>query len=55
MRDYGVDDLDALLAKLSAAGVWVALKRQNESYGRFAWIQGAERRDRDRARRVCQG
>ena len=39
MINYLVDDLDALLAKLSAAGVWIDPKRQDESYGRFAWIK----------------
>ena len=39
MINYRVDDLDALLEKLSAAGVWVDPKRQDESYGRFAWIK----------------
>lgn len=38
MINYRVDDLDALLAQLEAAGVWVDPKRMNESYGRFAWI-----------------
>ncbi len=39
MINYRVDDLDALLTKLVAAGVWVDPERQNESYGRFAWIK----------------
>jgi predicted enzyme related to lactoylglutathione lyase len=39
MINYRVDDLDALVAKLTAAGVWVDPNRQNESYGRFAWIK----------------
>ena len=39
MINYRVDDLDALLAKLSEAGVWIDPKQQNESYGRFAWIK----------------
>jgi len=39
MINYRVDDLDALLAKLTAAGVWVDPKRMNESYGKFAWIK----------------
>lgn len=39
MINYLVDDLDALLVKLTAAGVWVDPKRQDESYGRFAWIK----------------
>ena len=39
MINYRVDDLDALLDQLIAAGVRVDPKRQNESYGRFAWIE----------------
>ena len=39
MINYRVDDLDALLAKLSAAGVWVDPKRMDESYGKFGWIK----------------
>jgi predicted enzyme related to lactoylglutathione lyase len=37
-----VDDLDALLGDLAAAGVWIDPKRQNESYGRFAWIKDCD-------------
>lgn len=39
MINYRVDDMDALVAKLVAAGVWVDPNRQDESYGRFAWIK----------------
>ena len=39
MINYRVDDLDALLEKLAAAGVWIDPKRQDDSYGRFAWIR----------------
>jgi predicted enzyme related to lactoylglutathione lyase len=39
MINYRVDDIDALLARLVAAGVWVDPERMNESYGRFAWIK----------------
>jgi len=38
MVNYIVDDLDAILDRLSKAGVKIDPKRQNESYGRFAWI-----------------
>lgn len=38
MVNYIVDDLDALLDRLKAAGVNIDPKRQDESYGRFAWI-----------------
>src|SRR4051812_46643228 len=42
MISYRVDDLDALLVDLAAAGVWIDPKRQNESYGRFAWIKDCD-------------
>ena len=35
---YIVDDIDALLERLAQAGVKIDPKRQDESYGRFAWI-----------------
>jgi catechol 2,3-dioxygenase-like lactoylglutathione lyase family enzyme len=38
MLNYIVDDLDALLERLAKEGVRIDPKRQNESYGRFAWI-----------------
>ena len=38
MVNYIVDDLDALLERLAAANVQIDPKRQDESYGRFAWI-----------------
>ncbi len=38
MVNYIVDDMDALLERLAKAGVKIAPKRQDESYGRFAWI-----------------
>jgi catechol 2,3-dioxygenase-like lactoylglutathione lyase family enzyme len=39
MINYRVDDLDALLAELTAKGIWVDPKREDFSYGRFAWIK----------------
>jgi predicted enzyme related to lactoylglutathione lyase len=33
-----VDDLDAVLAQLAAAGVRIDAHREDASYGRFAWI-----------------
>ena len=33
-----VDDLDALLVELAAAGVSIDPKRDDHAYGRFAWI-----------------
>nr|UXE46087.1 hypothetical protein Hi04_10k_c5653_00002 [uncultured bacterium] len=38
MVNYIVDDLDALLARLAKEGIHIDPKRQDESYGRFAWI-----------------
>ena len=38
MIDYRVDDLDALLKQLSAAGVTIDPKRDEAGYGKFAWI-----------------
>ncbi len=38
MINYRVDDLDALLKKLEAAGVTIDPKRDEASYGKFAWI-----------------
>ena len=42
MVNYRVDDLDALLEQLAAAGVWIDPKRQNEEYGKFAWIKDCD-------------
>ena len=42
MINYRVDDLDALLASLAAAGVWIDPHREDASYGRFAWINDLE-------------
>jgi predicted enzyme related to lactoylglutathione lyase len=38
MINYIVDDLDAILVKLSNNGVRIDPKRENYDYGRFAWI-----------------
>src|SRR5262245_55621097 len=38
MMNYIVDDIDALLDRLANEGVRIDSKRQDESYGRFAWI-----------------
>jgi catechol 2,3-dioxygenase-like lactoylglutathione lyase family enzyme len=38
MLNYIVDDLDALLDRLASEGVRIDPNRQDESYGRFAWI-----------------
>jgi predicted enzyme related to lactoylglutathione lyase len=42
MINYRVDDLDALLAKLAAVGVWIDPKRQDEGFGKFAWIKDCD-------------
>jgi predicted enzyme related to lactoylglutathione lyase len=42
MVNFRVDDLDALIGQLSAAGVRIDPKRENYSYGRFAWIWDPE-------------
>jgi len=38
MVNYIVDDMDALLERLQKEGVKIDPKRQDEAYGRFAWI-----------------
>lgn len=42
MVNYRVDDLDALLTELAAKGVWIDPKRQNEVYGKFAWVKDCD-------------
>ncbi len=42
MVNFRVDDLDALLAQLAAAGVRIDPKREDFDYGRFAWIWDPE-------------
>ncbi len=42
MINYRVDDMDALLAKLTGAGVEIDPKRDDSEYGRFAWIVDPE-------------
>ena len=42
MINYRVDDLDALLATLSASGVWIDPKREHYTYGHFAWIKDCD-------------
>ncbi len=42
MMNFRVDDLDALLVKLEAAGVEIDPKRDNQDYGKFAWIVDLE-------------
>lgn len=38
MMNFIVDDLDAILAQLEAAGVAVDPKRDDQEYGRFGWF-----------------
>ena len=42
MINYRVDDLDALLVDLAAADVWIDPKRDEQSYGKFAWIKDCD-------------
>jgi predicted enzyme related to lactoylglutathione lyase len=42
MVNYRVDDLEALLAQLEAAGVAIDPHRENYPYGHFAWITDPE-------------
>jgi catechol 2,3-dioxygenase-like lactoylglutathione lyase family enzyme len=42
MVNYIVDDLEALLDRPAKEGVHIDPKRQNESYGRFAWIYDSD-------------
>ena len=41
MIDYAVDDMDAFVARLTAKGVAI-LKRSDDESGRFAWIMDPE-------------
>ena len=41
MLNYRVDDLNAMLERLRAAGVQVE-KREDSEYGRFAWVMDPE-------------
>ena len=42
MVNFRVDDLDALLAQLEAAGVKIDPKRDDAGFGKFAWIWDGE-------------
>jgi uncharacterized protein (TIGR03067 family) len=42
MLNYRVENLDAVLDELRAAGVWLDDKREDSEYGRFAWIKDGE-------------
>lgn len=41
MMNFRVDDLDALIEQLKAAGVEIA-KREDCEYGKFAWVMDPE-------------
>lgn len=42
MLNFRVNDLDAFLEQLKKNGVKIDEKRQNESYGKFAWVYDPE-------------
>lgn len=42
MLNFQVDDLDAVLDRLGAAGVAVDAKREDYDYGRFGWFTDPE-------------
>jgi predicted enzyme related to lactoylglutathione lyase len=42
MVNYRVDDLDALLAELAGKGVWIDPMRDDQGYGKFAWIKDCD-------------
>jgi len=42
MVNFRIDDLDAFLLQLAAAGVRIDPKREDVPYGRFAWIWDPE-------------
>jgi predicted enzyme related to lactoylglutathione lyase len=42
MVNFRVEDLEALLTELAAAGVVIDPDRQDYPYGRFAWIEDPE-------------
>ncbi len=39
MINFAVDDMDAMIARLSAKGVPILKRDDNDPFGRFAWIQ----------------
>jgi len=42
MINYAVDDMDAMVARLSKAGVEILKRSDDDTYGRFAWILDPE-------------
>lgn len=43
MLNFQVDDLDAVLTKLAAAGAVIVPRREDHEYGRFGWFVDPER------------
>ncbi len=39
MINFAVDDMDAMVARLTAHGVPILKRDDNDAFGRFAWIQ----------------
>ena len=39
MINFAVDDMDAILARVTAKGVPILKRDDNDAFGRFAWIQ----------------
>ncbi len=39
MINFAVDDMDAIIARITAKGVAVLKRDDNDAFGRFAWIQ----------------
>ncbi len=39
MINFAVDDMDAIIARVTAKGVAVLKRDDNDAFGRFAWIQ----------------
>ena len=39
MINFAVDDMDAIMARLTAHGVPIVKRDDNDDFGRFAWIQ----------------
>jgi predicted enzyme related to lactoylglutathione lyase len=38
MINFAVDDMDAIIARVTAKGVHVLKRDDNDPFGRFAWI-----------------
>src|ERR1700742_2386209 len=42
MINFAVDDMDAIVARLTAHGVPILKRDDDDTFGRFAWIQDAD-------------